>query len=157
MKIYNEDKTRLLEGYECDLSMGYLTLEHEVIYHDAIEEVKEEGHYEIVAEYPNGGQDVEWIIDTPATEGKDAWEETIEYQIYHLYTDAEIKIQRLEEQIEYAQKELNKSDFQAIKYAEGLYTEEQYTPIREARQILRNKINEARHEIERIQRETQEN
>ena len=157
MKIYNEDKTRLLEGYECDLSMGYLTLEHETIHHDAVEEVKEEGHYEIVAEYPNGGQDVEWIIDTPRVEGKKAWNETIEYQVYHLYTDAEIKIQRLEEQIKYAQEELAKSDFQAIKYAEGLYTEEQYKPIRELRQSFRNKINESKHEIEKIQKETQEN
>ena len=72
MKIYDEDKARLLEGYECDLSIGYLTLERETIHHDAVEEVKEEGHYEVVAEYPNGGQDVEWIIDTPGVESREA-------------------------------------------------------------------------------------
>ena len=65
MKVYNEDKTKILEEY--DLTKGYLkddilttTIEEE----QAVEEV---GHYETIKEYPNGGKDVKWVVDV---EGK---------------------------------------------------------------------------------------
>ena len=38
--------------------------------------------------------------------------------------------------------ELKKTDYRAIKYAEGCYTEEEYQPYKEARQSFRNQINE---------------
>lgn len=51
---------------------------------------------------------------------------------------------------------LTATDFQAIKYAEGLYTEEQYKLIREMRQSYRDEINKARHRIEFLQLEQEE-
>lgn len=46
-----------------------------IAHHDEIPEVKEEGHYEIIAEYNNGGKDVKWIVDIPKQEYKPAWDE----------------------------------------------------------------------------------
>ena len=43
--------------------------------------------------------------------------------------------------------ELAASDYKAIKYAEGLITAEEYEPIKEARQELRNKINELEKQL----------
>lgn len=47
----------------------------------------------------------------------------------------EVEIARLKE-------ELNQSDYKAIKYAEGWISEEDYKDIKEARQRIRNRINE---------------
>lgn len=40
------------------------------------------------------------------------------------------------------------TDYKAIKYAEGWLTEEEYAPIKEERQTLRNRINDLEEEIE---------
>lgn len=56
--IYNEEKTIQLLLEDCDLTKGQLicdTLEKIVPEQEA---VAEEGHYETIAEYPNGGKDV---------------------------------------------------------------------------------------------------
>ena len=59
MKIYNENKTKELYLEECNLDEGQLVDCSEEIHHEAIEAVEEQGHYEIIREYPNGGKDVE--------------------------------------------------------------------------------------------------
>lgn len=43
--------------------------------------------------------------------------------------------------------ELSASDYKAIKFAEGLITEEEYAPIRAARQALRDEINKLEQEL----------
>ena len=43
---------------------------------------------------------------------------------------------------------LSQSDFRAIKYAEGLYTEEEYLPYKEQRQSYRDEINALEQELE---------
>jgi len=43
---------------------------------------------------------------------------------------------------------LSLSDFRAIKYAEGLYTEEEYLPYKEQRQAYRDEINALEQELE---------
>lgn len=45
---------------------------------------------------------------------------------------------------------LNDTDYQAIKYAEGHLTEEEYAPIKEKRQAWRDRINELEAELEKI-------
>jgi len=45
------------------------------------------------------------------------------------------------------------SDFQAIKYSEGWYTEEEYKPIREAREEYRKKIRELEKEYKNKNKE----
>ena len=42
-----------------DLTLGYLTDDTEEIIHPAVEGVEEQWHWETVAEYPNGGRDVQ--------------------------------------------------------------------------------------------------
>ena len=61
MEVYNQNKTEILTEY--DLTKGYLTTDYidEII--PEVQAVQEQGHYVTIAEYPNGGKDVEWVVD----------------------------------------------------------------------------------------------
>lgn len=73
-----------------DLDLGYLTNDRIFIaHHDAVEAVKEVYHYETEREYPNGGRDVKKVVDVPAVEAKEAWDEYEDIQRYKLYTSEE--------------------------------------------------------------------
>ena len=90
MRILDENNIELAEE-EVNLELGYLRPESIIsIHHEATEEVKEVGHYEVIAEYPNGGRDVAWIIDIPGIEAKEAWDEYEDIQRYVLYTEEEL-------------------------------------------------------------------
>ena len=73
-----------------DLTKGYLKDETEKVHHEAVEAVEEQSHYETIAVYPNGGKDVEKVIDVQAVEGKEAYDEQLPIQRYILYTAAEL-------------------------------------------------------------------
>lgn len=101
-----------------DESLGYLTSVSVNLVWTYTIVTEEQGHYEVIEEYPNGGQDVEWVVDVPevgywsavyeddgtavdldAYDGDcplDGWstDETYtyewEYQLYTRYTDEEI-------------------------------------------------------------------
>lgn len=106
MKIFDENGN---EMSSFDESLGYLEEERRfVAHHEAVEAVAEVGHYEVVAEYPNGGKDVAWVIDTPGTAAREAWDEYETVQIFHPYTaeelaekDAPTQLDRIEAQITY--------------------------------------------------------
>ena len=87
MEIYNEHM-------ECienpDLTLGYLRPGTRTVHHDAVEGVTEVWHCETVAEYPNGGKDVQKVVDVPGVEAKPAWDEEIPIQIYVPYTQEEL-------------------------------------------------------------------
>ncbi len=90
MRVFNENKTIELTVY--DLEKGYLKADKLFIkYHEPIEAVEEQGHYETVAEYENGGKDVKWVVDVPKVEAKDGWEEYEDIQVYIPYTENELK------------------------------------------------------------------
>lgn len=76
-----------------DLSLGWLEDTTRTIHHDAVAGVEEVSHYETLAEYPNGGKDVEKVVDVPGVEAKDAWDEKEQVQVYHLYTAEELAAQ----------------------------------------------------------------
>lgn len=76
-----------------DLTLGYLKPETQTIHHDAVAGVEEVSHYETLAEYPNGGKDVQKVVDVPGVEAKDAWDEEEQVQVYHLYTAEELAAQ----------------------------------------------------------------
>lgn len=78
-----------------DLEKGYLEPAKETVHHEAVEEVKEEFHYETIAEYPNGGKDVKKVVDVEGVEAKDAQDEEVDVMKYVLYTEAELT-QRLD-------------------------------------------------------------
>ena len=90
MRILDENNIELTED-QINLELGYLQLETIISeHHEATEEVKEVGHYETIAEYPNGGKDVKWVIDVPGTEAKEAWDEYEDIQRYVFYTAEEL-------------------------------------------------------------------
>lgn len=89
MRIFDETKTRELTDF--DLAKGYLKYDKLFIaHHDETKARKEQGHYETITEYPNGGKDVKWIIDVPAVEAKDPYDEYEDIQIYVPYSEEEI-------------------------------------------------------------------
>ena len=87
MEIYNESMERIENP---DVSIGYLTASTRTLHHEAVEGVDEVWHHEVVAEYPNGGKDVKKVIDVPGVQAREAWDEEIEIQIYHPYTQEEL-------------------------------------------------------------------
>lgn len=76
-----------------DLAKGYLKPEIQTVHHDAVAGVKEVSHYETLAEYPNGGKDVQKIVDVPGVAAKEAYDEEVEVQRYVLYTAEELAAQ----------------------------------------------------------------
>lgn len=93
MRVFDESKAKELKSY--DLEEGYLKPDKLFIaHHEAVEAVAEQGHYEVVAEYPNGGKDVEWIVDIPGVEAKEAYDEEENIYVFVPFTE-EQKTERL--------------------------------------------------------------
>ncbi len=60
MKIFDENNN-IIENP--DLTKGYLVEKHRDILHKYKITQEEQGHFETLKEYPNGGKDVQWIVD----------------------------------------------------------------------------------------------
>lgn len=88
MKVYNKDKTQILEEY--DLEKGHLKEDTITIHYDEVQAVEEQGHYVIIAEYPNGGKEVEWIVDVKGIEYQPERDVEEEIQVYIPYTNEEL-------------------------------------------------------------------
>lgn len=88
MRILDENNVEITVP---DLTLGHL-VEEEVFlaHHPAVEEVREQWHYETVYEYLNGGKDVVKVIDVPGVEAKDAWDEYETIKRYVPYTEEEL-------------------------------------------------------------------
>lgn len=81
-----------------DLTKGYLINDSLLkCHHEAVEPVEEQGHFETVKEYPNGGKDVAWVVDVEKVEAKEAWDEYEEILRYIEYTEEELAKMALEE------------------------------------------------------------
>lgn len=107
MRILDENNIELTEE-QINLELGYLRPESIIsIHHEAVEEVKEVGHYEVIAEYPNGGKDVIWVIDVPGIEAKEAWDEYEDIQRYVLYTEEELAARDAEKKAKEEEAKLN--------------------------------------------------
>lgn len=140
MRIFDESKT--VELIEYDLAKGYL--KPDIITHDIPEQPAVEGkwHYETVREYSNGGKDVEKVVDVEGNPYIAAHTETEDIQVYVPYTEDELaKMDRVREVAE-LKAHLSATDYQAIKYAEGVISIDEYAPMKEQRQAWRDKINE---------------
>lgn len=110
MKVYNEQKTEVLETY--DLEKGYLKADTLFVKtHEATEAVaavsaeenaqkrteagatvKEYGgkFYEVLTTFENGGEEVKEILPTEGVEAKPAWDEYEDIQVYIPYTAEEL-------------------------------------------------------------------
>ena len=79
-----------------DLALGYLTDDTEEITHPAVEGVEEQWHWETVTEYPNGGKDVQRVVDVPGVPARPAWTEQLPIKRYIRYTAEELAAQEEE-------------------------------------------------------------
>ncbi len=80
------------EIWQPNLEEGYLKEDRMFIaHHDAVEFLAEQGHFEVIAEYPNGGKDVEWVVDVPGREAKEAWDEYEDILRYVRFTAEELE------------------------------------------------------------------
>lgn len=74
-----------------DLSLGYLKNDRIFVkHHEAVDQVDEQWHYEVIAEYPNGGKDIKKVIDVVGVKAKDAWDEYEDIQRYIEYEEDEL-------------------------------------------------------------------
>lgn len=146
MKVYDITKTKILTDY--DLEKGYIKPDTITIYYDEVKAVKSQGHYETIRKYPNGGEDVKWVVDVKGTKYQPAREEVEDIAVYVPYTKKELKQIANNKRIIELKELLNNSDYKAIKYAEGELSNEEYAPIREERKLWRAEINQLQQELE---------
>lgn len=136
MRILDENN---IEIESPDLSKGYLKQDSLFIcHHKAIEGVAEVGHYETIKEYPNGGRDVEWIVDVQAVEAKDAYDEFEEIQRYIPFTEAQLAVSRISE----LKRFLQETDYNILKVVEGAMTLGECSEVIAKRALWRKEINE---------------
>ena len=107
-------------------------------HHPAQEYVEEQGHYEVITEYANGGKDVKWVVDVPGKEPCDAWDEFEDILRATPYTDKE----KAQNEIERLKQQLAETDYNIIKIAEGATTIEEKAEIIKQRAEWRQRINE---------------
>lgn len=137
MRIFNETKTEELIEY--DLEKGYLKEDKLLIaHHEAVGATEGVFHYETIKKYSNGGKDVKKIWDIEPISAKDAYDEYEDIQVYVPYTEKQLA----EREISTMKTKLRNTDYQAIKYAEGQISEEDYAEIKAQRQAWRDRINE---------------
>ena len=89
-----------------DLTLGYLTADTEEVTHPAVDGVEEQWHWETVTEYPNGGRDVQKVIDVPGVPAQAAWTEQVPVQRYIRYTEEELAAREKERKKAEARKKL---------------------------------------------------
>lgn len=88
MDMYDEQGNPVTDY---DPAKGRLEMQKRIHHHEAVEAVEEQGHWETVAEYPEtGGKDVQWVVDVPGVEAREAWDEEETYWLYIPYTEEEL-------------------------------------------------------------------
>lgn len=140
MRIIDENG---IEVVDYDPQKGYLKEDRVFLqHHEAVEGTEEQGHFEVIAEYENGGKDVEWVVDVPATPSIEAYDEYEKVQRFIPYTAKEIARRRVEE----LKQMLADTDFQILKIVEGAAT------LSECAEVIRNRA-KWRKEINQIEEE----
>lgn len=134
MEIYNQNKTEILTEY--DLTKGYLTTDYidEII--PEVQAVQEQGHYVTIAEYPNGGKDVEWVVDVAGAEYQPERIEKVPITVYVPFTEEQLKQQQINTKIN----RLTELTKDLAQVQAGLII----TDIEERKQEFRTLLNEVR-------------
>lgn len=207
MRVFNQDRTQELQDY--DLNLGYIqndgivthhdavivhhdrVTEHHaaiithheavVIHHDAVAHVEEQGHYEVVAEYPNGGKDVRWVVDVQGVEGHDAYDEVVseaydeivsperdeviseayDETVSEAYDDIEFigiyipytQKELLERELDGCREWLEAHDYIGVKIATGRATVDEYETEIAEMAVRADRINQLKAEIEALKQE----
>lgn len=148
MRVFNEDKTKELTEY--DIEKGYLKEDVLITHIEEVQAVEEVGHYEVIAEYQNGGKDVQWVVDKEGIKYQPAKDEKEEILVYIQYTEEELAKVKAQARIFELKTLLKETDYRAIKYAEGQYTFQEYQPYLIQRKSWRDEINRLEAEITNI-------
>lgn len=114
MRILDQNDKEI-QPEDVDYRLGKLSDDKIFIqHHEAVEAVEEQGHYETVKEYDNGGKDVEWQVDVPGVEAKEAWDEYEDIQRYTKFTDEELEANAEREAQSMEQQEIQKAVMAAV-------------------------------------------
>lgn len=136
MIIIDEKGNEILEF---DPKKGYLVESERLVkHHEAVEAVEEQGHWETVAIYENGGKDVAWVVDVAGVKAKDAWDEYEPVQKFVAYTEKQLA----ETEIEELKAKLLNTDYKILKVVEGAITLAEIAETVAQRAAWRAKINE---------------
>ena len=91
MRILDQNGIELNE-LDIDNEKGRLVSDRVFVkHHEAVEAVEEQGHWKTIVEYPNGGKDVEWVVDVEAVTPVDAYDEYEDILRYIPYTEEELE------------------------------------------------------------------
>lgn len=141
MRIFDE-LNNLLETF--DESKGYLKKDSLFVrHHEAVDAAEEQGHWETIAEYPNGGKDVDWIVDVPAVEAKEAWDEYEDILRFVPFSVKELAERRVAE----LKGKLFDTDYNILKIVEGASTISEMAGVIKQRAAWRKEINELERDI----------
>jgi hypothetical protein len=141
MRIFDE-LDNLLETF--DETKGYLKNDSLFVrHHEAISAVEEQGHWETLAEYPNGGKDVDWVIDVPAVEAKEAWDEYEDILRFVPFSVEELAERRVAD----LKGKLFDTDYKILKIVEGASTISEMADVIKQRAAWRKEINELERDI----------
>lgn len=123
-----------------DEKKGFLREDQIVIaHHKAVKEQAEQGHYEVIKEYPEtGGKDVKWVVDVPAVEAREAYDETESILRYIPFTEKELALQKIGE----LKQKLFDTDYNILKIVEGAATLSECAEVIKKRAAWRKEINE---------------
>jgi chitodextrinase len=114
MRILDQNDNEI-QPEDVDYRLGKLSDDKIFIqHHDAVEAVEEQGHYETLQEYPNGGKDVKWKVDVLGVEAKEAWDEYEDIQRYTKFTAEELKANAEREAQALKQQEIQKAVMAAV-------------------------------------------
>ena len=130
MRIFNQEKTQ--ELFDVDETKGVFKKDKLFLRH--VEKVEEKSHLKVVKTYANGGKDVEKVVDVVGTEEHDEFEDILVFVPFSEKELAQIEIEKLKQN-------LLETDYKAIKFAEGVLSEQDYEKTRNERQSWRNQIN----------------
>ena len=166
MRIFNEDKTvqmylsedrvedgdfiNIPDNLICDLSKGKLENDTLIEHIPEQQEIQEQWHYETIKEYPNGGKDVEKVIDVVGQPYIAEHDEVEDILVYKPYSEQEINAIKNNNRISELKQKLEETDYKAIKYAEGELTEEEYAPMKAQRKAWREEINKLEEELKNV-------
>ena len=146
MRVFNQYKTQELTEY--DLTKGYLKDDTLTTHIKAVEGVEEQGHYVLIAENKKtGGKEYEYVVDVPKVEAVKEHDKVENIQVYISYSEKELLKIKAENERTRLKAELANTDYQAIKYAEGWITDEEYAPIKAERESLREKIRDLESQL----------
>lgn len=93
MRIFDETKTKELNENEIDFEKGYLKPDKKFVMHYEAVEAKEAVYKDRVEKLPNGSTQVWKDLVAPAVDGKEAYDQYEDIQVYVPYTVEELKNQ----------------------------------------------------------------